>query len=185
MITPTLHDAIVELRMLMAMLAKVSRQALEQRLQALSLDISSLQYSILRVLEFEGQHTLSELSRKFVLDPSTLVPAVDALERKGYISRQRDPNDRRRMPISLTEAGQDLVREINIVHEDDPLVSSLQQMGDDSTQQLLTLIRDMVRHLPEGDSILEVVKSRVYSHESETHNPTQSQSERESNASNR
>jgi DNA-binding MarR family transcriptional regulator len=34
-----------------------------------------------------------------MLDPSTLVPAVDALERKGLAMRGQDPNDRRRNPL--------------------------------------------------------------------------------------
>ena len=43
--------------------------------------------------------TSSELSRKFQVDPSTLVPTVNGLEKRGLIYRTRDTNDRRRQPF--------------------------------------------------------------------------------------
>lgn len=39
------------------------------------------------------------------IDPSDLVGVIDQLEQAGYVLRQRDPKDRRRQLLSLTEKG--------------------------------------------------------------------------------
>lgn len=46
-----------------------------------------------------------ELSRHLWLDPSDLVAVVDILENAGFVSRRRDPNDRRRHQLTLTPEG--------------------------------------------------------------------------------
>lgn len=53
--------------------------------------------------------TASELSREIQLSASTLVGVLDRLEARKLISRARDIADRRRVLISLTKAGRDLV----------------------------------------------------------------------------
>ena len=89
---------------------------------------------------------------------TTLVPTIDSLERKGFVLRQRDPNDRRRVPISLTEEGTKLIHEISMVGDDDPILSSLQKIGLNDSEKLVELIRKLVSHLKEGEEILEVVQ---------------------------
>jgi len=149
--------------MLMAIAAKTAMRALEQRLNLAGDGLSHLQFGILRALSCQEQ-TISELSDRFILDPSTLVPAVDALERKGFLRRGRDPNDRRRVPLSLTQLGAEFIASVPSVDRDDPVVQSLHRMGDESSQQLLKLLRELVKHLPEGDDILRHVSARVQSH---------------------
>jgi DNA-binding MarR family transcriptional regulator len=39
------------------------------------------------------------------LDPSGLVGAIDELERMGLVARRRDPADRRRYALGLTDEG--------------------------------------------------------------------------------
>ncbi len=137
----------------MGLLHKHSHQALQQLFAERNIEISGLQFGILHVLAQEPQ-TIRELSRKFLLDPSTLVPTIDALERKGYVARQRDPNDRRRVPVLLTESA-------HMMHDDDPLFQCLQALGPEKAEQLLMLMRDMVAHLPEGQDMLESIVERL------------------------
>lgn len=155
-----LHIQAVELRMLMGLLHKHSHQALQQLFAERNIEISGLQFGILHVLAQEPQ-TISELSRKFLLDPSTLVPTIDALERKGYVARQRDPNDRRRVPVLLTESGREILESAHMMHDDDPLFQCLRALGPQKAEQLLTLMRDMVAHLPEGQDMLESIVERL------------------------
>ena len=102
--------------------------ALEQRLAAADASLSGLQFAIMRALSVQ-EHTISELSQHFMLDPSTLVPAVDALERKGLARRGRDPSDRRRVPLSLTGRGAEFLSSVPIVDEEDLLATSLKRLG--------------------------------------------------------
>ncbi|NIO39903.1 MAG: MarR family transcriptional regulator, partial [Burkholderiales bacterium] len=139
------HGTAIEIRILAAIATKKSLHAFEQRLESAHVGVSGLQYGILHALSDQEQ-TISELSDTFMLDPSTLVPAVDALERKGLAKRGKDPNDRRRIPISLTEHGAEIIACVPTVDETDPLVRSLQQMEEEQCMQLLDLLRELVRH---------------------------------------
>lgn len=51
-----------------------------------------------------------EVSRILGLDPNIVVDIVDDLERLGFATRQRNPRDRRRQILVLTEAGQAALR---------------------------------------------------------------------------
>lgn len=152
----------VEIRILTAVMSRISHRSIEERFNAHKADISGLQYGILRTLEHES-FTLSELSRRFVLDPSTLVPVIDALERKRLVARGHDPNDRRRIPISLTPDGANLLHNVPLFNEDDVLYRSLADMGEDKATELRELLRDVVKRMPDGEEMLESVTSRLYS----------------------
>ena len=153
--------------MLGAIAAKRTMQALQGHPALADKSISMLQYFILRALSHR-QQTISELSQQMMVDPSTLVPAVDALERKELARRGHDPNDRRRTPLSLTEKGAQMVSgppcDNPFASEDNPLLNSLRAMGGERAQQLLALLRELVSHLPEGKEILQKVSSRVRMH---------------------
>jgi len=158
--TDELYAIALEIRILAANMAKMARRAMEQRPELAEAGISGLQFGVLHVLSYQ-EHTLTELSRKFTLDPSTMVPAVDALERKGLVRRGRDPNDRRRAPLSLTEQGSQLASLASVVDDSDPLLQGLRAMGEEQAHQLLTLLRALLAHMPAGEEILHHVSSRV------------------------
>lgn len=55
-------------------------------------------------------HQLGPISQREVCDilghhPSDMVELVDMLERNGWVRRERDPDDRRRYRLTLTEGG--------------------------------------------------------------------------------
>jgi DNA-binding MarR family transcriptional regulator len=152
---------VLEFRVLLSSIWKASVQHVEARLAEAGLDLTRLQHGVLRIVSVEGPQTMSELSRKFGLDPSTLVPTLDALERKQLIQRERDPNDRRRIPISLTAAGVEAVQTIHPVGQDDPMMQALAHLGADDAQQLLTLLCQVLHHLPEGGDILANSQSQL------------------------
>jgi DNA-binding MarR family transcriptional regulator len=119
---------------------------------------------VLRALRRQA-FTISELSPIVMVDPSTLVAVVDALERKGLAVRGRDPHDRRRVPISITEQGVEATACPPFMNPfadaDNPLLNSINAMGPERARQLLELLREMVRHLPEGEEILETVSTWI------------------------
>jgi len=151
----------LELHALLGGLFKAEHQAIEKRLLQQDAEMTRLQFGILMMLAHGGTQTISELSRKLGVDPSTLVPAVDALERKELILRQRDPNDRRRVPLSLTEAGQALTQQINMLADDDPILVGLRGMTAESRQRLLQLLCELTQHTPGGAVLLANVRSKL------------------------
>jgi len=70
-----------------------------------STDISSVQYSILVVLDREGELSQRELCDEVDLDRSTIADLVARMERRGLIARRRDPEDARRKTVGLTDHG--------------------------------------------------------------------------------
>jgi DNA-binding MarR family transcriptional regulator len=167
----------MEIHMLGAIMAKKTIMAMEGDPVLVEAGISMSQFGVLRALR-RSDHTISELSRIMMVDPSTLVPVVDALERKGLAVRGRDPHDRRRVPISLTQRGAEIAAKHPMkgpfAAEGNPLLKSIAAMGPERAGQLLSLLREMVSHLPNGDEILEQVTTRV-----RFHTPAESQSREE------
>ena len=137
-----LQNTAVEIRMLLPMVMKLSARALEQYLSEQNIGINRMHFGVLLTLQHH-QFTLSELSKLFSLDPSTLVPVVDALERKGLVERGRDPKDRRRIPLHLTERGIHLLNAIPHVTRNDLMAKALMQMGAEKAVQLRDRLREL------------------------------------------
>jgi len=147
----------------MLTLTKITGRYREQRLAEFGADLSNMQFGMLRVLSL-GEQTLSELSRHMVLDPSTLVPAVAKLRRRGLIQARRDRRDRRRAPLSLTERGRALIEEISNFEDDDPIFAAVNALGPEKSQQLVGMLRELMTSTPEGKALLEEMHLRMVAH---------------------
>jgi DNA-binding MarR family transcriptional regulator len=168
MTEPDFHAMALEMRILQGVLGKIHREEIERRLTSLAVGVSAVQFFLMHTLRHEEQ-TLSELSRKMMLDPSTLVPMVDTLERKGYIRRGRDPRDRRRVPLSLTDEALSLIASVPTIDENDMILKALTRMGHEKALHLVELLREMVKELPNGESLIEEIGSRVKSFKGDHH----------------
>jgi DNA-binding MarR family transcriptional regulator len=62
-------------------------------------------YVALRVVADRGGATQQELGEKLHVDPNNLVLLLNELEDAGYLVRRRDPDDRRRHLVELTDDG--------------------------------------------------------------------------------
>lgn len=78
-------------------------QVTEERLATSGLD--KRDYSVLAILAVDGPGTQHEIARLLGKAPAAVVAAVDQLESKGYVERQRDPADRRRSRVTPTASG--------------------------------------------------------------------------------
>lgn len=71
-------------------------------------EISSGQWSVLRVLwEVQGLSQV-ELAERMRVEKASLTGVLDAMEKRGLISRTRNTEDRRKVNIHLTSRGQAL-----------------------------------------------------------------------------
>ena len=141
-----------EVQALVSIAAKMVRNTMDDRLERQQTGVTSLQYGILRIIE-HGAETISVISKKQMLDPSTLVPAVDALERNGFVRRTKDPKDRRRTPIEITTKGEDLLARFPMLDEDDSLVKALAQISDEHQRELVDRLRELVGKLTSEDEV--------------------------------
>lgn len=72
--------------------------------------LSAHQASILDHLDSVEPTSLMDLARHMGVTPSTMSLTLDRLARHGYVERRRDPKDKRRSALRLTEAGERIRR---------------------------------------------------------------------------
>ncbi len=149
------NDLAVEIRVMLPVVTKLTMRDLEQRVNAAIPGSSLLQYGVMRIL-WREECTLSEISAKMMLTPSTLVPVVDKLEREGLVVRGKDPSDRRRTPLMLTDKAIAVLESIPTSHPNDAIVKAVSSMGDTKAKQLHKLLHELITHLsPDRDVITE------------------------------
>jgi DNA-binding MarR family transcriptional regulator len=69
-------------------------------------DLSPRQFHLLGLLHDRGMMSQRQLGTLMDVDPSILVTLLNPLEADGYLSRERNPTDRRRHVVKLTTAGE-------------------------------------------------------------------------------
>ena len=67
--------------------------------------------SALTRLDRAGPATASALARLEQISPQSMGETLGALERRGLVARHRDPEDGRRIVLSLTDAGRRVLRD--------------------------------------------------------------------------
>ena len=102
---PDAHEVAAALR--------VATGRLYRRLKQLSTDqdLSLAESSTLSRLERGGPASSSELARHDRISPQSMGVTVAALEDRGLIERDRDPQDGRRIVLSITESGRRTVHD--------------------------------------------------------------------------
>jgi DNA-binding MarR family transcriptional regulator len=55
------------------------------------------------------EHTQEEISERLLMDKTTTARALKQLELRGYITRTRDPDDRRRYRLRTTTKGDEMI----------------------------------------------------------------------------
>src|SRR5215211_925368 len=106
--------------------------------------LSPRQFHLLGLLHDRGAMTQRALGSLMDVDPSILVTLLNPLEADGYVSRDRDPADRRRHVVSLTPAGDRQLGRAAQAQRDveDELFSSLTDAQRNQLRALLLVVRE-------------------------------------------
>jgi DNA-binding MarR family transcriptional regulator len=75
-------------------------------------------YGVLAIVNEGAPKTQAAIAEALMLDPSRLVALLDSLEDNGLIVRKRDPNDRRRHLVSITEDGKRKLAKLRAIVKD-------------------------------------------------------------------
>ena len=101
---PDAHEVAAALRVAIGMLYRRLRQATPS-------ELTLPESSTLSRLERGGPATSSDLARVDRISPQSMGVTVAALLERGLIERSRDPEDGRRIVLSITEAGRRMVHD--------------------------------------------------------------------------
>ena len=91
--------------------ARAIRQAYDLRFADLGLNLSEA--SLLAYVEENGALTQTRLAERLGLGRAATGSVIDALESRGFVERQPDPDDRRVWLVDVTAAGKEMVEEVN------------------------------------------------------------------------
>lgn len=75
--------------------------------------ISFARYEVLRLLSFSrrGSLPLNKIGERLMVHPTSVTNVIDRLAAQGYVSREADPDDRRRVLAALTPEGEKVLAE--------------------------------------------------------------------------
>lgn len=123
--------------------ADVVRRAISRVLEPY--DITPQQYNVLRILRGAGEQGLPtlEIADRMIEQAPGVTRLLDRLEAKGWVRRQRCPEDRRQVLCWLTPAGLDLVTRLDepVESADAEAVAELSPEDQDHLLRLLDTVR--------------------------------------------
>jgi DNA-binding MarR family transcriptional regulator len=101
------YEALIQVLRTSERLWEASRRFFEQW------DLSPSQFNVLNVLSDAGEGlTQSDLSRNLLMHRSNVTGLVDRLEKRGLVSREPIPSDRRAWKVVLTAQGRKMLEKI-------------------------------------------------------------------------
>lgn len=75
-------------------------------------ELTPPQFNALQFLVDEGELTISELSSKLYLAPSTITDLIDRMEKSVLVQRTRDGQDRRIVKVQVQERGYQVIAQV-------------------------------------------------------------------------
>ncbi len=99
-------------------------------------DLSQHERQLLHHVPSDGGVELNHIARHLALPKSTASALVKDLERRGFVTRRRDPRDERRLAVTLTTKGLDRV-EADSVLDIRGLEATLAELAPDERRALV------------------------------------------------
>ena len=122
---------------LIARVGRTQQARFSDRMRAIGL--RPKHFGVLNAVALSDGASQQELGGRMGLDPSGLVGAIDELERMGLVERRRDPADRRRNAVGLTEEGTATLRKARRVVTESAR-ELLGALDDDEVETLVALL---------------------------------------------
>lgn len=130
---------------------KVVRQDLINRFKEANIDLTPEQWVLVSYLYDVGECSQKDLANESFKDQPTVSRIVDLLSKKNILLRKQDMSDGRRLKVSLTEEGKQLVEQAK------PFVTTSREIGwkglseEESNQLVKLLDRVFNNYLEESD----------------------------------
>ena len=146
-----LHVKLTEISLFM-------RQKLRDFLLFDNKNFSLNQYRVLRVLKENPNLSLSSLDEKIIMKKGNLSRIVEKMVQQNFIHRQRDTaSDRRKISLSLTKKGDQMLDELNRKQEEliKVLYQSIPEEEIKDIYESLTLLEGYMQKVPKEQSWIQ------------------------------
>ena len=104
--------------------------------------INATEFSVMEFLYSKGEKSIQEIRDRILLASGSATYVVDNLERKKYVRRIVNQNDRRITYIKLTQAGKDLINDIFPTHK-----KYTKEIFNDLTNEELITLKEILKKI--------------------------------------
>jgi MarR family 2-MHQ and catechol resistance regulon transcriptional repressor len=104
--------------------------------------ITPTQFGVLETLHHLGPLCQGEISAKLLRSGGNITLVIDNLEKLGYVRRERDPEDRRLVRVSLTKEGEAFISRIFPAHAK-VITEEMNTLSADEQKQLGVLCKKL------------------------------------------
>lgn len=101
---------------------------------------------ILRELSFKGTQTPSQLANALQASSGRISTVLSALEKKGWVTRDIDPDDRRIIRVNLTDAGREHSKRM-LEEMRSAVCWIFSQMGERRTREFVELVSEFTTYM--------------------------------------
>lgn len=111
-------------------------------------DITPKELHVIHVIGLHGDKRSTDVARRLSVSKGTLTAKLNSLERKGYVERVHDKNDRRVTFLTLTNKGRLLYRAHNAIHKK-IMTPYLRGLDDDNIANIKNALIDVEKVIKE------------------------------------
>lgn len=117
------------------------------RVEIINNGLNVTEFSVLEVLYLKGKQTIQQIGNSILVSSGSMTYVIDKLEQKGLLKRNACPDDRRVIHVTLTEDGNDLMKQIMPNHSNlvNYMFDSLNEEESQTLVKLLEKVRERVR----------------------------------------
>jgi MarR family transcriptional regulator, 2-MHQ and catechol-resistance regulon repressor len=114
----------------------------------ISYELNTTEFGAMEVLYHKGKQPIQSVGEKMLMANSSMTYVVDKLVKRGFISKERDENDRRNTLIDLTLEGKDFFMTI-FSHHVETLTEIYDILTPNETDELIKLLKKVGYHAKE------------------------------------
>jgi DNA-binding MarR family transcriptional regulator len=96
----------------------------------------------------QEQHSVVEIARTLFLTPATVSPLLTRLEASGYVRRVHDDTDARRLAVTLTATGIDLLPRLAEIGEAVSGQVRIPPHDSETLRRFITVLTEATRDMP-------------------------------------
>lgn len=108
---------------------------MESQMRVPAIPVPPIHFHVLNRVDYQP-HTLTELADVMSVSAASLSRTITVLEERGWVIRERSHEDRRVVKIEITDAGHQILTEIERRTEDF-LTETLSRLSDDDLNKLM------------------------------------------------